>query len=155
MLDLRNLLQVPGFVAALRGFFTYGLTSSRLQHDLPIVSWGEKEVGSGSSGSRLGQQQKADHKPYRPPHLRKKDSSCSKHIKKLDSQSSSDHESSTVEFMSSDSDYSDSDTLGRESNATQSSKVRIAAIRCVQVILQQDGFLLPTLLDTRCVMQGF
>ncbi|XP_030454052.1 uncharacterized protein LOC115675496 isoform X1 [Syzygium oleosum] len=129
---------VPGFVVALRGFFTYGLTSSRLQHDLPIVSWGEKEVSSGSSGSRLGQQQKADHKPYRPPHLRKKDSSCSKHIKKLDSQSSSDHESSTVEFMSSDSDYSDSDTLGRESNATQSSKVRIAAIRCVQDLCQAD-----------------
>ncbi|KAL3743793.1 hypothetical protein ACJRO7_018975 [Eucalyptus globulus] len=129
---------VPGFVAALRGFFTYGLTSSRLQHDFPIVSWEEKEASSGSSGSRLGQQQKADRKPYRPPHLRKKDSSRSTHIKMLDSQSSSDHESSTIELMSSDSDYSDSDSLGRESNVTQSSKVRIAAIRCIQDLCQAD-----------------
>jgi len=56
-------------------------------------------------------------------------------------QSFSDHESSTVYFTSSDSDYSDSDVLVKDSDTVQNSKVRVAAIVCIQVSSLHHFFL--------------
>ena len=130
-LPLWYIFQVTGFVAALRMFFTYGL-ESRTQITYPAPGNQEKELHIMSKSS-FDEPKKVEHSPYRPPHLRKKDTS---YMRQKKSQSSSDHESSTVDFTSSDSDYSDSDGSVKESETVWHSKVRVAAIVCIQVSSQ-------------------
>uniref|UniRef100_A0A2N9IEJ3 Integrase catalytic domain-containing protein n=1 Tax=Fagus sylvatica TaxID=28930 RepID=A0A2N9IEJ3_FAGSY len=122
---------VTGFVAALRMFFTYGL-ESRTQHTYPADGNQDKELRIMSKSS-LEEPKKVDHSPYRPPHLRKKDTSNMKQKKAQNPQSFSDQESSMVDFTSSDSDYSDSDGSVKETETVRNSKVRVAAIVCIQV----------------------
>lgn len=133
-LPLWYTFQVTGFVAALRMFFTYGL-ESRTQITHPAPSNQEKEFRIMSKSS-FDEPKKVEHSPYRPPHLRKKDTSYMRQKKSRNSQSSSDHESSTVDFTSSDSDYSDSDGSVKESETVWHSKVRVTAIVCIQVSSQ-------------------
>lgn len=124
---------MSGFVAALRMFFSYGI-SSRTQLTSPVVGQKEKELSLASLKMRLEDPKKTDRTPYRPPHLRQRDSSNTKQTGARGSQSLSDHESSVLDFASSDSDYSDSDGSIKETENIQKSKVRVAAIVCIQVI---------------------
>lgn len=130
------LLQVSGFVTALRLFFVYGLTS-RPQLTFPAV--GHKEVSPNltSEGPK-----KIDHTLYRPPHLRKKDILNIKQPKAQDHWIFSDDDSNTMDFMSSDSDYSDSDGSIKDTDSVQGSKVRVAALVCLQVTSQHQPFML-------------
>ncbi|TXG50166.1 hypothetical protein EZV62_022690 [Acer yangbiense] len=125
---------VSGFVAALRLFFVYGL-NGRPQLTSPAV--GQNEFGISLNLTSEDPKRK-DHAPYRPPHLRKKDGLNSKQPKAQDSRILSDHESSAVDFMSSDSDYSDSDGSPKDFDSVRSSKVRVAAIVCLQDLCQGD-----------------
>jgi hypothetical protein len=129
---------------ALRMFFTYGL-SSRTQLTYPAVGHQEKELHIVSTSS-LEEPNRVDHSPYRPPHLRKMETSNMKEKKAQNPQSFSDHESSTVYFTSSDSDYSDSDVLVKDSDTVQNSKVRVAAIVCIQVSSLHHFFLFSFIL---------
>lgn len=113
-------------------FFVYGL-SGRPQFTYPASGHKEKELSITSLNLFSEEPNKKDHAPYRPPHLRKKDSLNMKQSKAQDSLCFSDHESSATEFTSSDSDCSDSDGLGKNTDSIQSSKVRVAAIVCIQV----------------------
>ncbi|XP_030951658.1 HEAT repeat-containing protein 6 isoform X2 [Quercus lobata] len=146
---------LTGFVAALRMFFTYGL-ESRTQITYPAPGNQEKELRIMSKSS-FDEPKKVEHSPYRPPHLRKKDTSYMRQKKSQNSQSSSDHESSTVDFTSSDSDYSDSDGSVKESETVWHSKVRVAAIVCIQDLCQVDSKSFTTqwtlLLPTSDVLQ--
>lgn len=125
-------------------FFTYGL-GSRTQLTDPAVGHQEKELHTVSKLS-LEEPKRVDHSPYRPPHLRKMETSNIKEKKARNPQSFSDHESSTVYFTSSDSDYSDSDGLVKDSDTVQNSKVRVAAIVCIQVSSQHNFFLFSFIL---------
>lgn len=146
---------VTGFVAALRMFFTYGL-ESRTQHTYPADGNQDKELRIMSKSS-LEEPKKVDHSPYRPPHLRKKDTSNMKQKKAQNPQSFSDQESSMVDFTSSDSDYSDSDGSVKETETVRNSKVRVAAIVCIQDLCQADSKSFTTqwtlLLPTSDVLQ--
>nr|XP_043638828.1 HEAT repeat-containing protein 6 isoform X2 [Erigeron canadensis] len=114
---------VAGFVAALRMFFGYGLNSKSptvspmgvYKKDVRIT-----DVQSQSSGSNSG--------PYRPPHVRKKN-----HSTDQNSMSVSDKD-----YMSSDSDLSDSDGSVKGVSNFRSSKVRVAAIVCIQDLCRSD-----------------
>ncbi|KAH9774783.1 DUF4042 domain-containing protein [Citrus sinensis] len=123
---------VSGFVTALRLFFVYGLTS-RPQFTFPAV--GHKEV---SPNLPSEEPKKIDHTPYRPPHLRKKDRLNIKQSKPQDHRIFSDDDSFTMNFMSSDSDYSDSDGSIKDTDSVQSSKVRVAALVCLQDLCRAD-----------------
>ncbi|KAH9718796.1 DUF4042 domain-containing protein [Citrus sinensis] len=123
---------VSGFVTALRLFFVYGLTSSP-QFTFPAV--GHKEV---SPNLPSEEPKKIDHTPYRPPHLRKKDRLNIKQSKPQDHRIFSDDDSFTMNFMSSDSDYSDSDGSIKDTDSVQSSKVRVAALVCLQDLCRAD-----------------
>lgn len=129
---------VSGFVAALRMFFSYGI-SSRTQLTCPVVGQKERELNLASLKTRLEDPKKTDRTPYRPPHLRQRDSSNTKQTGARGSQSLSDHESSVLDFASSDSDYSDSDGSIKETENIQKSKVRVAAIVCIQDLCQADS----------------
>ena len=124
-------LQVAGFVAALQIFFIYGLTNrTALAFPGAVQRQGLSSVNHGLSST---EPTKTDSGPYRPPHLRKKNGTGIRQHKAQDSQSSSDHESSMVDFTSSDSDYSDTDGSGKDSDSLRISKARLAAIACIQV----------------------
>lgn len=125
--------QLSGFVAALRLFFVYGLTS---RPQLTSVAVGHNEQDLVSLNFTSQEPKKKDNIPYRPPHLRKKDSLSIKQPKAQNYQVFSDHESSTVDFTSSDSEYSDSDGSLKDTDNVRSSKVRVAAIVCLQVSSQ-------------------
>ncbi|KAM5571444.1 hypothetical protein ABKV19_011838 [Rosa sericea] len=127
---------VSGFVAALRMFLSYGV-SSRSQLTRPVTGQKESELSVASLKSGLEDPKKTDRSPYRPPHLRKRDSS--KQIGARGSQGLSDQESSTLDFASSDSDYSDSDGSLKDTESIQKSKVRVAAIVCIQDLCQSDS----------------
>lgn len=120
---------MSGFVAALKLFFVYGL-NIRPQVTSPSVGNNMPDLVSHSL--TMEESKKEDKTPYRPPHLRKKDLNI-KWPKAQDSRISTDHETSTVDFTSSDSDYSDSDGSLKGPDCAQSSKVRVAAIVCLQV----------------------
>ncbi|KDP25186.1 hypothetical protein JCGZ_20342 [Jatropha curcas] len=147
---------VSSFVATLRLFFVYGLTTRR-QFTFPVSSQKEKELGERHLKATLEEPTRKDHAPYRPPHLRKKDSMIMKQPKAMDSYCLPDHESSTADFTSSDSDYSDSDGSGKEIDSIRSSKVRVAAIFCIQDLCQADPKSFTTqwtmLLPTNDVLQ--
>jgi hypothetical protein len=125
-------LQVSGFVATLRLFFIYGINSRQQFTASPTVNK-EKELSLASLKLNSKEPIRKDNTPYRPPHLRKKDSVYTKQPKAQDSLCLSDHESCATDFMSSDSDCSDSDVSGKDTDGIQSSKVRVAAIECIQV----------------------
>ncbi|KAK6935637.1 protein of unknown function DUF4042 [Dillenia turbinata] len=75
--------------------------------------------------------------PYRPPHLRRNGRTLQP-VKAQGSQQFSYHEFSSVDLVSSDSDYSDSDGSTKELDNVRSSKVRIAAILCIQDLCHAD-----------------
>ncbi|XP_071692294.1 uncharacterized protein [Rutidosis leptorrhynchoides] len=109
---------VAGFVAALRMFFGYGLTSKSLSVSSPRLY--KTNVDSQLGESKSG--------PYRPPHVRKKNQ-----LKDFNSSSTMD-----IDYMSSDSDVSDSDGSSRGVGNFRSSKVRVAAIVCIQDLCRSD-----------------
>ncbi|WVZ03907.1 hypothetical protein V8G54_024713 [Vigna mungo] len=84
----------------------------------------------------VGHKQKSDHGTYRPPHLRKRDCLNVKHGNVRHSQYMSDSESSTINVTSSDSEFSDGNGSANDSGRVQNSRVRVAAITCIQVNLQ-------------------
>lgn len=120
-------LQVARFVAALRLFLNYGLAKCRVQMTYKIVDK-EKEVNSLVLKTKLMEPEKVDRKPYRPPHLRRNDTSNLKK-KNVDAPGLSDH--------GSDSDYSDNDGFIQDNESVRRSKVRVSALICLQVSLQQ------------------
>ncbi|KAL4324142.1 hypothetical protein GQ457_11G032090 [Hibiscus cannabinus] len=128
---------VSSFVASLRMFFVYGLTSGT---QLICVAGSSKDKVSGLPGFKLTSEEpkRTNNTPYRPPHLRKKDSLNARQAKSLDPQSSSDHISSMVDVTSSDSDYSDNDGSLKDINSTRCLKIRVSAIVCVQDLCQAD-----------------
>ncbi|XVE58219.1 hypothetical protein DITRI_Ditri04bG0152400 [Diplodiscus trichospermus] len=125
---------VSGFVASLKMFFVYGLTGGP-ELMSAAVGFKEKQPGSLSLKSTSEEAKRTKNTPYRPPHLRKKDSL---NTRAQDPQSSSDHDSSMVDVTSSDSDYSDNDGLLKDINSSRCSKVRVSAIVCVQDLCQAD-----------------
>lgn len=121
------------FVSVLRTFLTYGVSSSRTSSTYLLSDYEEKEPNILSPQARWEQVNKSDHTAYRPPHLRKKECSNVKHNGPWLSQNISDNESSTVNATSSDSDFSDGDGSVKESGRMQNSRVRVAALICIQV----------------------
>ncbi|KAJ7951176.1 HEAT repeat-containing protein 6 [Quillaja saponaria] len=128
---------LSGFVAVLRMFFNYGL-ASRIQNS-PFIGHDDKELGVMSLKSSSEERKRSHHTPYRPPQLRRRDCSNMKHNKAQDSPNVSDTESSTVNVTSSDSDFSDSDGSIKDCNSVRNSKIRIAAIVCLQDLCQVDS----------------
>ncbi|EXC28324.1 hypothetical protein L484_011828 [Morus notabilis] len=129
---------VSSFVAALRMFFTYGIVATTYRQ-LSLKN---------DFDSPLEQQPKpTKHAPYRPPHLRNKNrTSWTDH-----------HESSALDCASSDSDYSDSDGPMKDTDSLCKSRIRVAAIECIQDLCQADPKSLTThwmlLLPTSDVLQ--
>ncbi|KAM7531528.1 hypothetical protein LguiB_034938 [Lonicera macranthoides] len=125
---------VTGLVAALRMFLNYGLSSK--QQVFPLAGH-TKELSSTRPKSNLEESSKLDCGPYRPPHLRKKKQ---KNLQPKDpeSQSFSNQESCSVNYISSDSDYSDSDGSAKDAYNVCSSKARVAAIVCIQDLCRAD-----------------
>ncbi|URE15193.1 HEAT repeat containing 6 [Musa troglodytarum] len=125
---------VPGLVATLQLFLVYGLPSrSSLR---PMISdLKEKAFISYGIKSGLGESIKSVPGPYKPPHLRKKDGPNSI---TLDAQCSSDHVPSKYGFTLSDSDHSDSDGSSKHMDCFRSSKVRLAALTCIQDLCHAD-----------------
>ncbi|KAE9599474.1 hypothetical protein Lalb_Chr14g0362591 [Lupinus albus] len=118
---------VSVFVSVLRTFLTYGV-SSRSSSTSLLIGHEEKGLNIKSPQARLEQVTRSDRVAYRPPHLRKKDSSNMKH-----------NESSTVNATSSDSDFSDGDGSSKENCRGQNSRVRVGAIICIQDLCQMDS----------------
>ncbi|XVE64543.1 hypothetical protein DITRI_Ditri07aG0108700 [Diplodiscus trichospermus] len=121
---------VSSFVASLRMFFIYGVTSGS--------GCKEKEPSSLSLKLSTEEPKRTNNTPYRPPHLRKKDSLPMRQAKAQDPQSSSGYDSSMVDVTSSDSDYSDNDGSLKDISGSRCSKVRVSAIVCVQDLCQAD-----------------
>ncbi|KAL2334265.1 hypothetical protein Fmac_015478 [Flemingia macrophylla] len=141
---------VSVFVAVLRMFLIYGLSGRTPSTCLPVGH--EKELNNTSPKESREQQNKSNHSTYRPPHLRKRDCLNVKHNRVRHSQYMSDSESSTIYVTSSDSEFSDGDGSVTGSGRVQNSRVRIAAITCIQDLCQADckslsmqwSLLLPT-----------
>ena len=119
-------------MAALRIFFTYGITG-KSQLAYPANGHMEKEINLKNPLSSLEEPKRSG--PYRPPHLRKRDISQNNPTA-WGSQSFSDPESSRQDLASSDSDYSDSDGPIKDTDGVRKLKVRVAAIECIQVNLK-------------------
>lgn len=117
-------------MAALRLFFTYGITN-RPQLTCPANSNKSKKHGLRNLKSPLEEPKREEHGLYRPPHLRKRDSSNKNQTRSSCSQSFADHDPSP---LSSDSDYSDTDGSIKDTDSVEKAKVRVAAIGCIQVI---------------------
>ncbi|KAE8663292.1 RING-H2 finger protein ATL79-like [Hibiscus syriacus] len=122
---------VSSFVAYLRMFFVYGLTSGT-QLTCAAGSSKDKESVFPSFKLTVEEPKRTNNTPYRPPHLRKKESLNARQAKSLYLQGSSDHISSMADVTSSDSDYSDSDGSLKDINGSRCSKIRVSAIVCVQ-----------------------
>lgn len=141
---------VSVFVAVLRMFLNYGL-SGRTPSTL-LVGHSKKDLNNVSPKAHREHLNKSDRSVYRPPHLRKRDCSNVKPNRAAHSQYISDSESSIMNVTSSDSDFSDGDGSAKESAKGQNSRVRVAAIICVQDLCQVDyksfsmqwSLLLPT-----------
>lgn len=119
-------------MAALQIFFTYGITG-KAQLAYPSNGHTEKEPNMKNPTSPMEESKRSG--PYRPPHLRKRDT-AQKNPTAWGSKSFSDAESSTQDFASSDSDYSDSDGPIKDTDGVRNLKVRVAAIECIQVNLK-------------------
>ncbi|KAJ1406091.1 hypothetical protein SESBI_25350 [Sesbania bispinosa] len=129
---------VSVFVAVLRMFLIYGL-SGRTPSTSLLVGHEEKNLIKVTPKACKEQLNKSDHSAYRPPHLRKRDCLNVKHDRARCSQYISDYESSATNVTSSDSDFSDGDGSGTESGRVQNSRVRVAAIICIQDLCQADS----------------
>ncbi|KAK7342809.1 hypothetical protein VNO80_25765 [Phaseolus coccineus] len=129
---------VSVFVAVLRMFLVYGLSGRTLGTSL-LVGHKEKELNSMSPKASRELLKKSDHGTYRPPHLRKRDCLNVKHGSVRHSQYMSDSESSTINVMSSDSEFSDGDGSANDNGRVQNSRVRVAAITCIQDLCQADS----------------
>ncbi|KAK1408968.1 hypothetical protein QVD17_41162 [Tagetes erecta] len=114
---------VAGFVAALRMFFGYGLTSK------PQIVY-KKDFRTTSLNSQSAESNSG---AYVPPHVRKKNQ-----LKDSNSLSMLDCPRGTMDYMSSDSDLSDSDGSSKGISNFRSSKVRVAAIVCIQDLCRSD-----------------
>jgi HEAT repeat-containing protein 6 len=128
---LGSFYKVSVFVAVLRMFLNYGL-SGRTPSTL-LVGHSKKDLNNVSPKAHREHLNKSDRSVYRPPHLRKRDCSNVKPNRAAHSQYISDSESSIMNVTSSDSDFSDGDGSAKESAKGQNSRVRVAAIICVQV----------------------
>lgn len=126
------MLQVSSFIAALRMFFCFGLTAPP-QFSHSDVVHKDHELNVKLSTLISGVSMNAKNTPYRPPHLRKRDDLNTKLPMSCDWPHLSAQDSTSSDVISSDSDFSDSDRSIRDSYCAQSSKVRIAAIVCIQV----------------------
>ena len=113
-------------------FLMYGLCGRTPSTSL-LIGREEKEPNLESPRASREQVNKSNCSAYRPPHLRKRDCSNVKHERAWDSQHILDNESSTVNVTSSDSDFSDGDGSATESGRVQNSRVRVAALICIQV----------------------
>ncbi|XP_020236219.1 HEAT repeat-containing protein 6 isoform X2 [Cajanus cajan] len=129
---------VSVFVAVLRKFLIYGLSGRTPGTSLP-VGHEKKELNNMSPKASREKLNKSDHSTYRPPHLRKRDCLNVKHNRARHSQYISDSESSTINVTSSDSEFSDGDGSVKDSGRVQNSRVRIAAITCIQDLCQADS----------------
>ncbi|KAL1220751.1 hypothetical protein V5N11_035550 [Cardamine amara subsp. amara] len=128
---------VSSFIAALRMFFCFGLTGPP-QFSHSDVVHKDQEVNAKLSTLVSGVRKNAKNTPYRPPHLRKEDLNTKLPVS-CDWQHLSAQDSASSDVISSDSDFSDSDRSIMDSYCTQSSKVRIAAIVCIQDLCQADS----------------
>ncbi|XP_010436900.1 PREDICTED: HEAT repeat-containing protein 6 isoform X2 [Camelina sativa] len=126
---------VSSFIAALRLFFCFGLTGP--PHSDVVHK--DKQLNVKLSTLISGVSKNAKNTPYRPPHLRKRDDLNTKQPVSCDWRRLSLHDSGNSDVISSDSDFSDSDASVRDSCCSQSSKVRIAAIVCIQDLCQADS----------------
>ncbi|KAJ4913193.1 ARM repeat superfamily protein [Raphanus sativus] len=129
---------VSSFIAALRMFFCFGLNGPP-QFTHPDVVHKDKQFNVKLSPLVSGVSKNAENTPYRPPHLRKRDDSNSKLPVSCDWRRLSAHDSASSDVISSDSDFSDNEGSFRDSYGAQSSKVRIAAIVCIQDLCQADS----------------
>ncbi|TKY46266.1 HEAT repeat-containing protein 6 [Spatholobus suberectus] len=129
---------VSVFVAVLRMFLIYGL-SGRTPGACLLVDHEEKELNNMDPKASREQLNKSDHSTYRPPHLRKRDCLNVKHNRARHSQCMSDNESSACNVTSSDSEFSDGDGSAKESGIGLNSRVRVAAITCIQDLCQADS----------------
>lgn len=129
---------VSSFIAALRMFFCFGLNGPP-QFTHPDVVQKDKQLNVKLSPLVSGVSKNAENTPYRPPHLRKRDDSNSKLPVSCDWRRLSAHDSASSDVISSDSDFSDNEGSFRDSYGSQSSKVRIAAIVCIQDLCQADS----------------
>lgn len=129
---------VSSFIAALRLFFCFGLNGPP-QFSHPDVVHKDKQFNVKLSPLVSGVSKNAENTPYRPPHLRKRDDSNSKLPVSCDWRRLSTHDSGSSDVISSDSDFSDNEGSFRDSYGAQSSKVRIAAIVCIQDLCQADS----------------
>ncbi|XP_057430059.1 uncharacterized protein LOC130723121 isoform X2 [Lotus japonicus] len=126
---------VSAFVAVLRIFLVYGL-SGRTSSTSLLVGHEEKDISNVSPNAPKEQLNTSNRSAYRPPHLRKRDV---KHNRARCSQYICDNESSTINVTSSDSDFSDGDSSAKESGRVQNSRVRVAAIICIEDLCQADS----------------
>ncbi|KAF8114014.1 hypothetical protein N665_0043s0084 [Sinapis alba] len=129
---------VSSFIAALRMFFCFGLNGPP-QFSHPDVVHKDKQLNVKLSPLISGVSKNADNTAYRPPHLRKRDDLNSKLPMSSDWRRLPAHDSACSDVISSDSDFSDNDGSFRDSYGAQSSKVRIAAIVCIQDLCQADS----------------
>ncbi|KAJ4977070.1 hypothetical protein NE237_002176 [Protea cynaroides] len=144
---------VASIVAALRVFFLYGLSS----RSLLLCRDTKKELSHQTPKPKFSGSGKIEYGPYRPSHLWKRENMKMQPQSARDLQSSSNQESSGVDFASSDSEHSDTDGTLKEVDYFHSSKARIAAMLCVQDLCQADPKLFTTywtlLLPTSDVLQ--
>lgn len=131
---------VPGFVAALGMFFTYGLTCSSCIFPVCNLVKGSCDQKSDLSTGREGvTSRKSDSGRYRPPHLRNRTKSAA-HQTATNGQNngSLQPEASGTWAFSSDSELSDTDGSLRDGDRFKSSKARTAAILCIQALCRAD-----------------
>ncbi|XP_031494860.1 uncharacterized protein LOC116260555 [Nymphaea colorata] len=139
---------VASFVAALKMFFTYGLSRTSLLSCSNAIS-STAEHGSSNRISRLEDSTKNEHGHYRPPHLRKREKMK---MQPLNDSGSESFLPSTTGYTTSDSEQSDNDGQSKIADRYRSSKARTAAIICLQDLAQADpkslisqwSMLLPT-----------
>ncbi|XP_027343475.1 HEAT repeat-containing protein 6 isoform X2 [Abrus precatorius] len=129
---------VSVFVSVLRMFLIYGLSGRAPGGSLLLVGHEEKAPNNMSPRASSIQLNKSDHGTYRPPHLRKRDCLNVKHNRAGHSQYISDNESSII-LTSSDSDFSDGDGSAKDSGRVKNSRIRVAAITCIQDLCQADS----------------
>lgn len=111
--------QVTGFGATLQMFFTYGLLNKSL-----LVTQDSIVKNEISNSKPLTESRKSG--TYVPPHLRRRGTN----MHKSNAQSSSDCDS--YGLNSSESDLSDSDGYVKNGDPFRCSKVRVAALVCIQ-----------------------
>ncbi|KAM7256187.1 hypothetical protein ACFE04_011928 [Oxalis oulophora] len=126
---------LSSFVAALRMFFTYGLAGRSQLSSPPVVFHKEKEIGLTNLSLTSEEPKKKAPTAYRPPHLRRN----TQQPTTQNFQNFSGRESSMVDFTSSDSDYSDGEGSHKDPDSIRYSKVRVAAIVCIQDLSQADS----------------